>query len=294
MDETDFFLLRKLFENSRLTYRELADMTNMSISAIHKRVKKLVDDEIINAFIARPSAIALKYLSVLIFGTSEAKSMDLLSKELGQHENINFVGIAGAKHLTISAFLRDISELQELSIYVSKTAQISEPNVGIVSVPYITTPEPLTTIDYKILKSLNRDARKPVTDISEDVGLSAKTVRKRLTRMIENNLVDFIIDWSEKAANNLTTAFHVHLKEGTDINSTIQHIYEKYNQNVIACLSFSNIPNLIIMFTWTKSTQESHEIQKELQTEGFKDIITYIALSSDFYDCWIDQLLRTK
>ena len=294
MDEIDLILLKKLMENSRLTYRELADMTSMSVSGIHKRIKNLVDDEIIEAYTARPSAIALKYLSVLIFGTSNAKSVDAVSKELGQHESINFIGIAGAKSLTISAFLRNISELQELSIYASNTAQISEPIVGIVNEPYITTPEPLTTIDYKILKTLNKDARKPITDIADDVGLSAKTVRKRLDRMIENNLVDFSIEWSEKAANNLTTGFHIYLKEGTNIDSTIQHINEKYNQNVIACLSFSNVPNFITMYTWTKSTQESQEIQEELQTEGFKDIIPYIALSSDFYDCWIDQLLRTK
>jgi len=294
MDEIDLIILKKMFENSRLTYRELAEITNISVSATHKRIRKLEDNKIIEAYTARPSAIALKYLSVMIIGTSNAKSLDAISKELGQHESISFIGIAGAKSLTIAAFLRDLSELQEFSSYVSKTAQISDPLVGIVNVSYHTTPEPLTSIDFKILKSLNKDSRKPVVDVADDVGLSTKTVRKRLQRMIENNVVDFSIEWSEKADKNLTTAFHLHLNEGTDIDSTIQHIYEKYNQNVIACLSFSNIPNFIMMYTWTKSTQESYEIQEKLQTEGYKDIIPYLALSSDFYDCWIDQLLRSK
>jgi len=62
MDEIDFFLLKKLVRNSRLTYRELAEMTDLSVSAIHKRINKLIEDEIIEAFIARPSIIALKYL----------------------------------------------------------------------------------------------------------------------------------------------------------------------------------------------------------------------------------------
>jgi len=66
-------LLKKLTENSRLTYRELTEMINMSVSTIHKRIKNLVDIGIINAFIARPSVIALKYLAVLIFGSSNAK-----------------------------------------------------------------------------------------------------------------------------------------------------------------------------------------------------------------------------
>ncbi|MHA2390496.1 MAG: AsnC family transcriptional regulator [Promethearchaeota archaeon] len=293
MDETDFYLLKKLSENSRLTYRELSDMTNMSVSAIHKRIKNLEDEGTINTYTARPSLVALKYLLVLIFGTSKAKSLDELSKELGQHESIYRVGVAGGKYLFISAFLRDLSELQEFGSYVSRTAQISEPTIGIVNWPHMTFPEPITSIDYKILKKLNRDARKPITDIADDIGVSAKTVRKRLDRMVENRLVDFSIEWSVQKVS-LTTIFQIYLNEGTNMNSTIQHINEKYYNNISYCLNYSNIPNFITLFTWAKNAQESHKIQEELQTEGFKDIIPRIYFSATWYECWVDQLLRTK
>ncbi|MHA1479706.1 MAG: AsnC family transcriptional regulator [Promethearchaeota archaeon] len=263
MDEIDFILLKKLMVNCRVTYRELATMTNMSVSAIHKRIKNLVDNETISAFIARPSTIALKCLIVAIFGTSNAKSMDAVSKELGQHENVYYVLIESGKHLLILGYLRDISSMRDYSTYVSETAQISAPIIGITDIPYITTPEPLSTIDYKILKTLNRDARKPITDIADDVGISAKTIRKRLVRMIENKLVNFTVEWTEKAENNLTTGY-------------------------------SNIPNFTTMYIWTRNIQESQKIQEELQTEGFKDIIPFIALSGNSYDCWVDQILRTK
>ncbi|TES94582.1 MAG: winged helix-turn-helix transcriptional regulator [Promethearchaeota archaeon] len=82
MDETDFIILKKLMENSRVPYRELADITGMAVSSTYKRINKLVDDKVIEAFTARPSAIALKYLSVLIFGTSTAKSFNLDSYHL--------------------------------------------------------------------------------------------------------------------------------------------------------------------------------------------------------------------
>ena len=67
MDETDFIIVKKLMENSRVTIRELEEMINISVSAIHKRIKNLVDEGNINAFVARPSVIALKYLAVIIF-----------------------------------------------------------------------------------------------------------------------------------------------------------------------------------------------------------------------------------
>jgi len=293
MDKIDLLILKKLLENSRLTYRELADINNMSVSAIHKRIKKLEDDGIITAYIAQPSVIALKCLFILIFGSSDAKSMDAVSKELGQHESVRFVGITGGKFLYITAYLRDISELQGYSAYVSKAAFISEPTIGIINVPYLTTPEPLTNIDYKILKTLNRDARKPITDIADDIGLSAKTVRKRLVRMVENKLASFSIQWMPHK-NNFVMVFHLILNDGTDINSTLQNINEKYSQNIAYCLSYSNIPKLITMHTWAKNTQDAQKIQEELLTEGFKDVFPHIFIDANWFDCWVDKLLRTK
>ncbi len=294
MDEIDFIILKKLLENSRVTYRELGEIINMSVSAVHKRVNKLVEEGIIDGFIARPSVISLKYLWVLIFGTSSAKSMGDVSKELGQHESIKAIAIAGNKYFYISAYLRNISELQEFSSYVSKTAQIAEPTVGIINTPYITEPEPLTPIDYKILRSLNKDSRKSITDITDDTGLSPKTVRKRLDRMIENNLAEFIIELRLLYKDCFVNIFHLFLNEGTNMNSAINHINEKYSQNFSHCLSYSNIPNFITLHTWAKSPQDSQKIHEDLQTEGFKDIIPHIFLSADYYDCWLDQLLRTK
>jgi len=78
------------------------------------------------------------------------------------------------------------------------------------------------------------------------------------------------------------------------MNSTLQHINEKYYQKFSHCLSYSNIPNFITLHTWAKTPQDSQKIHKELQTEGFKDVIPHIFLSVKYYDCWLDQLLRTK
>ncbi|HEC39675.1 MAG TPA: winged helix-turn-helix transcriptional regulator [bacterium] len=294
MDEIDLIILKKLMENSRVTYRELANITNMSVSAMHNRIKNLLDDGIISTFTARPSPIALKYLIVTLFGRSNIKSLDAVSEELGQHENVFVITIASGKVLYITGLLRDITSLRDFSGYVSKIAKMSEPTIGIMNLPYLTTPESLNSIDYKILKTLNRDSRKPIIDIADDIGLSAKTVRKRLDRMIDNNLVTFGINWAIKAENNLLTAFHVNLKEDTNINSTMQYLYEKYSQNIIFCIGYSNIPNFIMLIIWTKTAQESQIIQEKLQTEGFKDIIPHIYFTLKYYDCWVDQLLRTK
>jgi len=294
MDKIDLIIIRKLLENSRLTFRELAEITSISVSTVHKRIRNLIDDGIINAFIVRPTMISLKGLWLMASGTSNAKSMDLVSHELGNHESINLVSIASGKYLYIGAYLRSISELQEFTSFLTITSQISDHSIGIINIPYITTPETLSSVDYKILKTLNRDSRKPLTDIGEDVGISAKTVRRRLDRMIENRLAFFTIEWTPKSENNFITIFHLYLNEGSDINLTTQYIYQKYAENIVYCLTYSNIPNYITMHTWAKTSIEAQKIQEELQNEGFRDVIPRIILSGNYYDCWIDKLLRSK
>ncbi|MFX0036650.1 MAG: winged helix-turn-helix transcriptional regulator [Candidatus Hermodarchaeota archaeon] len=290
----DLLIIRNLLKNCRLTFRELADICSMSISAIHKRIKKLEDDGIITAYTARPSVIALKSLWVMVFGTSNVKSLELTSKEIGQHESVRFVGSAGAKFMYVTALLRNISELQEFGNYVSEISHISDPTIGIISVPYLTTPEPLTIIDYRIIKVLNRDARKPIAEVADDLGLSAKTVVRRLNHMVENNLIAFSIEWSPVYERSFITIFHIYINKGMDLGSTVQKISDRYSHNLVRYLSFSNIPNFFTLHLCTKDAQESHKIQEELESEGFKNIIPHILLSAQWYVCWVDQLVRTN
>jgi DNA-binding Lrp family transcriptional regulator len=294
MDEIDLLIQQKLLRNSRLTYKELAELTNLSVSAVHKRIRKLEEDQIITAYIARPSMFALNYLAVVIWGASNATSIDVICEELGQHENIFSIAIASGKFLYISAYLRNISELNDYSSYVSSTAQINEPTIGILNVPFIDFPKPLTNIDYSVLKSLNRDARKPIIEIAEEVGLSAKTVRKSLDQMLENNLATFSIEWAPLYKDSFISVFHLKLKAGTDINSMIKHLTEKYAQNIVVIGSFSNLPNFILLEIWTNTPRDSQQLQEELQSEGFKDVVPHIFMSISWYTCWVDQYLMTK
>ena len=110
--------------------------------------------------------------------------------------------------------------------------------------------------------------------------------------MIENYLVELTIEM--KADSNLTTGFHISLNKGMDLNKEMQDIADKYGQNVIGVLNYSNIPNFFTAYFWTRNIQDSQKINEELQNKGFKDIIPIIFLTSNYYDCWVDQMLSTK
>ncbi len=281
-------------QNSRLTYKELAQATNLTITAVHKRVQHLVDIGTIRAFTARPNIAALKGLITGTWGTTKAKSVDDVLLKLKEHDGVWFVAIQGGKFIYIVAYLRDISELQNYSTFVAKTSEIDHPTIGIINLPYQTVPETLKSVDYKILKALRRDARKSVADVAEEVGLSTKTVTKAIERMIKNQLAEFSIDWAPVSENNFITVFYVYLQENSNINAVYQHLMEKFGRNIMYILTYSNIPDLLTMHTWTRSAQDMQKITRDLQTEGFKDVMPFILLGGRYYNCWIDDLAIQK
>jgi Lrp/AsnC family transcriptional regulator, leucine-responsive regulatory protein len=294
MDELDLFIVKKLMKNARLSYSDLAHETDLTITAVHKRVQKLLENGTIKGFIARPNIATLKGIMVGVWGTSKARSIDDVCARLGDHDGISFVAMLSGKFLYILASLRDISELQNYSSFVAKTSEIENPTLGIINIPYQAEPESLKSIDYKILKALNHDARKSVADIAAEVGLSAKTVTKALERMMEKNLAEFTILWAPTSENDFITVFYIYLQDNSNIPATYRHLMEKYGKNVSYILVYSNIPNFVTMHCWAKSSGEMQKIQRELQTEGFKDISPYILLGGKYYDCWLDKMLNKK
>ena len=94
-----------------------------------------------------------------------------------------------------------------------------EPTVGITVSPIPIIKQNINSqigfceLDYKIVRSMKDDSRKAISVVAEELGVSAKTVRRRLIRMIKNYLIEFSIDWYPDASNDIISIFHVQLKK---------------------------------------------------------------------------------
>ncbi|MCY3413016.1 MAG: Lrp/AsnC family transcriptional regulator [Candidatus Heimdallarchaeota archaeon] len=293
MDEVDLHIMQLLTINSRLTNRELADATSLSVSAVHKRIKSLEENQVITAYIARPSIIALNSIPVVIFGRSKAKSMKIIKELLGSHENIFSIAIASGNMIYISGMLRNISELQVISTFAQSEGLLDDYQVGLVNEPY-GSPVQLSPTEFKILKSLNRDARKSLVDVAKDIGSSAKTVRRYLEEMIDEQKVSFTIEWAPLYQQSFISVFHIYTTASQNTSEMVQKLIEKFSNNLVVCVSFGNIPNFILLETWSPSARDSQDILEELQEEGFTDIIPHVLLSINWFSNWIDDLIDSK
>ena len=297
MDKTDVILCQLLLANSRLSYRELAEKLNLSVTAVHNRIQSLIEMGIIRKFNAKLSLIAKNGIHILIFGTSKTNSIRDLNPKLEKHGSIYWLALGGGNVLYIGAYLKNIAELEPLVRFIKEAAEMPEPTVGITVSPIPSwilksaNPETkLCELDYKIIRSLKDDSRKATSVVAEELGVSAKTVRRRLTRMINNYLIQFSIDWYPDASNDIISVFHVQLKPDANPNAP-NIIWQKHYPNALFYWGFSNIPNSYLFLTWTPTAKELRETRESLEKEpAVQAVAPNIIYTGYIFNTWLDNI----
>ena len=298
MDKTDVILCQLLLANSRLSYRELAEKLDLSVTAIHNRIQSLIELGIIRKFIAGLSAFAQNAIHVFIYGNSKTNSVSNLKSKLEQQGSIYWLAVGGGNVLYVGAYLKSLSDLEPLVRFVKETAEMPEPTVGLTGSPVpallknakINPDNKLCELDYKIIRSLQDDSRKPTSVVAEEIGVSTKTVRRRLTRMINNYLIQFSIEWYPDASNDIMSIFHVNLKDDANPNAP-NLILQKHYPNTIFYWSFSNIPGSYVFMVWTPTTKELKDIRESMEQEpAIKSVAPNIIYTGYIFKNWRDKI----
>lgn len=298
MDKTDVILSMLLLGDSRTPYRELADKLSLSANAIHKRIQSLIEMGVIRKFTTKISLAALQAVVVTLYGKSEAESVANLHKKLGTHGSIYWVTLGGGNYMIIGAYLRSMQEIEPLVDYIKKEALIPNPAIGIhSSAPTnlgFSAEKTLHPLDLQIIYALSNDSRKSISNVAEEVGVTAKTVRRRLSSMTRNGLVVFSIEWFPDTSNDIITTMQLRLKPDAN-KSTVSGILKKYFPNMLFSYQFINIPNELLCFVWTNTMKELKEIQQRLEKEEtVASIVSNILYTGYIFDTWRDELVRPQ
>ncbi len=299
MDKTDVILSMLLLSNSRLSYRELAERLNLSVTAVHNRIQSMIETGIIRKFTAKPSIFISGATPVLVFGSSKALHVKDLLMKLAQHGSIYWLAIAGGNYLYVGSYLKSIGELESLVNYVKVAALMSEPTVGITSpvlnVPtaaFNTSDNRLYELDCEIIGSLKDNSRKATSEIAEELGVSAKTVRRRLNRLIRNYMIELSIEWYPDASNDIMSVFHVRTKPEADKNA-VDTLAKKYFPNIMFCWGFSNIPNTYLFFVWTSTTKELRDMRERFESEpAVQEATPNVIFTGYILPIWRDKICQ--
>jgi DNA-binding Lrp family transcriptional regulator len=305
MDDTDRKLLILLDANPRIHLRELAKKLGISRQAVQHRMQVLTKIGVIKGMIAGISIPYLDAVPVTVFGKSNTASMEGTLDRLGESEFTRRVIVAGGNFLYVVAFLRNISELDSFAEFVKRTAEMPEPTVGIYCLDDGLMPDysvdgsgkrkrsykELSPLDLKIIASLKDNARRPIADIADIVGVSAKTVRRHLEGMISGGSLDMSVPMDSQAGGDLFLIMHVNLRDSADKREVGRRLLSKHYFQDQYIRTHSNLPSLLVWVFWS---DEITEIRKVLRATSEDEDVLSVTLNFAYlermYTTWRDKL----
>jgi hypothetical protein len=161
-------------------------------------------------------------------------------------------------------------------------------------VPSMVLFKPLETslcdLDYKIIRSLQNNSRKPLSEVAEELGVSTKTVRRRLNRMVKNYLIDLSVEWYPDTSNDIITIMELRLKSDTDSNLVFQ-IFRAYSPHMLFFWSYANLANTATFAVWTNTMKELQGIREALEKEpGVASVAPNILYVGYIFNTWRDKI----
>jgi DNA-binding Lrp family transcriptional regulator len=205
---------------------------------------------------------------VVVYGWSRSPSMDQVASTLEKDRDVAVFFVASGNFVYVHGMVKDAKDMARFVSMVQKEAVMHELQVGILPTQPAMSREALSNLDLRIVKALEADARRPITEVAEEVGITVKTARKRLDRMTEEGLIVFSIHWRLDSQPDPITNIHLTIREDVDKEKVAFSLIKKLSGGVIRTMSFSNIPNQLIITLWTRNNKETHRICQELEKEG--------------------------
>ena len=301
MDENDLQIIKLLIFNSRLSYREIAEHLSLSLNAVYKRVQNLIDLGVIRRFTAKINSYALGAFYCFIYGKSDVQDIDSVISEMRQDKNVINIMLSSRNYVYIGSFLRNVHELSTYTSYISQIANIRSPTVGLRDNSYYKCPISyiipksktldIDKLDLAIIRSLHKDSRKPISEVADDVGSTPNTIRRRLSRLVEEGRLEMSIEFYPEASKDIYSVILINLHPTVDKAQVAEQIVEKYQPFILYCWTFSNIPSTLLCWVWSNTIQQLNELLENLKKENIESVVTDIIRKGWFLDSWIDDLL---
>jgi DNA-binding Lrp family transcriptional regulator len=212
---------------------------------------------------------------------------------LSKNDSARSILITSGNMLFIHAELRSMNALDRFSEFASRTSKISNPRIGIDPAGEdMACGEELTPLDLRIIRAMHNDARKSTVDIADELGVSARTVRSHLDRMIENGLIELSTEVDPTYSEDTSSILRMFLREGTDKKRFQAAILREHFPQVFYCQSFINIPDFAICATITRTPKDLKRLLEKIQNEeGLLSVESNIAITGRYFDTWRDRLV---
>lgn len=196
MDEVDGAIAGLLEQDGRLTHLEIAAAVGLSRSAAATRVHRLLSTgQVVVRGVVHPAVLgrgALAHLGIVVAGRAAP-----IARALADRRDVAFLSLTSGSHGIVAELRagsmsdidRAIGEVRAVAGVVSvdtlSYVDVVRDVIGPVGEVGVTVDD----VDRLLLRALQVDGRASYVELAAAVGLSAAGARRRVVRLVENNVV---------------------------------------------------------------------------------------------------------
>lgn len=304
MEEKDLRLFQMLMVNCRLTHRQLAERLSITVPAVHRRLQALTDQGIFTRFYANISLGYLGAVPTAVVGISKAKDLEEKIRQLVRKDYVEKVFLFGSNTAIITALLERLDGLASAVEHVRDTLDLQE--FGVVMPRVVAAAnapiyrsyngsKELSRLDYRIIAALHVDARRPIVDVAGELGVSTKTARGHLDRMIRTGAIEFGVDWKPERSSGISSMVRIEVRPEADKDDFVTRLNERFGPRVIITTTYHNYPDIVSANCWSPTVDSHSEMMRDIGAEDrVVDVDSRIAHRTCLFETWRERLLLER
>jgi DNA-binding Lrp family transcriptional regulator len=204
----DAALIEMLVEDTRVTYRRIAEATGMPESSVRARVQRVISaGRVVPSVLVHPGIETRRLTFMMRIVLADGAEPESLLR----HPEISVSPWAAVTSSTGQVFVQlasvDLEEMVATTARVRALPEVAVLTTTLVSRVYVganwqtrgqadvrwarTPTRGIDGLDRQLIDALRRDGRASYTDLSGIVGLTVAATRRRVLRLVEDGLIRF-------------------------------------------------------------------------------------------------------
>jgi len=294
MDDKDLEILKLLLFDGRMSYESIAKKVKLTPYLVKKRINNLVDLGVIMKFVTNVNFLLFqKSVCYTLADVKQGTDQRELIERIGQLDEISGGAISLQNKMQI---IHTYSNDHDFKKNLEKLMQFEEiqniENFILLIPPSLDFKNKrLSKTDWKIINSIKDNCRKTDVEIANELEISSKTVKRRLSYLRESNIIFFMIDLDTSAADFLSYLLIVKFQK---ISSESFNKIMKIVKNYFYVWRVAN-QEAFIFTVFIDKLREIDEQVKEIEKNPYvKEVISFVPTKMFYFESKIDKLIKSN
>lgn len=310
MDLIDIKLLRLLERKPRASCSELASYLGISPPSVQRRIADLESSGRILGYTAYLSPFVTQANMTVVHGQAKRPLTQRMRNALKNHGSVRRIITGTMNHIYLVVMKKSTAELDGVISIFQDLCGADDPEVLIVGEHYYIDKKletlfsskvipleqhNLKKLDYQIILSLHENSRKSFTAISNELGVSARTVKRRLSKLEHEGLIEYEVLNFPRSVQDIMFILIVHLRSRAHRESFLEALSTKDNDLLDEVAFFDNSPRTFFVDGVAQTTEQFNNLIRQFNDmpevdSVMGDIITDVV----YLETYGDKMLRQR